>query len=154
MTQLVKLIAYEEGWREWPYLCSEGYPTVGFGFKIGPKGASLSNYQFTLPRAAGDAWMDCILADVQREMEKYPRIMAAMKGCQGNPARLAVLVSMAYQMGVPGLNAFANTLGLISIGDFSGASVEMGRSRWQKQTPERAARHMEQMRSGNWFEGY
>ena len=57
----ISLIKYEEGWRPKPYLCSEGYPTAGFGFKLGPKNAPLSYYTFTLPLSAGEAWLTSLL---------------------------------------------------------------------------------------------
>ncbi len=46
---ITQLLTYEEGYRKLPYLCSEGYPTIGIGKRIGSKGASLDSYRFTLP---------------------------------------------------------------------------------------------------------
>ena len=43
MSNITSLLQYEEGFREKPYVCSEGYPTVGTGIRIGPKGAAPSN---------------------------------------------------------------------------------------------------------------
>lgn len=40
-TSIIQLIQIEEGYREKAYYCSEGYPTIGTGHKIGPKGAPL-----------------------------------------------------------------------------------------------------------------
>lgn len=152
MTTIVDLIAFEEGWREKPYLCLLGYPTVGFGFKIGPKGAPISQYQFTLPEEAGAAWLESILTKTRSEMMRRPRIVAAMNACDG--PRQAVLISMAYQMGVDGLDAFKNTLHSISAGYWVLAAGEMLDSRWARQTPARAKRHAEQMRTGDWAKEY
>lgn len=159
MSSLVKLIEFEEGWREKPYLCTEGYPTVGYGFRIGPKGAPLSHYDFILPREAGDAWLARYLGGLVATMRTYPRIDAALKACN-NPdglaltPRQAVLISMAYQMGVEGLNAFRQTLLCIQAGDWLQAETQMLKSRWANQTPKRARRHAKQMRTNQWAPEY
>lgn len=151
---LITMLSFEEGWREKPYLCSEGYPTVGFGFRIGPKGALLSQYQFTLPEEAGAAWLEAILTKTRSDMMQRPRISAAMEACSGNPAREAVLLSMAYQMGVAGLDGFKGTLASIAASRWDEAATGMLNSRWAKQTPSRAKRHAEQMRTGDWAKEY
>lgn len=67
-----------------------------------------------------------------------------------DPIRFAVLLNMAYQMGVAGLFGFANTLKMIEAGDYESAAKGMLNSLWAKQTPERAARLAKQMRTGEW----
>lgn len=57
-----------------------------------------------------------------------------------------VLVEMAYQMGVPGLMKFKNTLEFIEKEDFQSAADEMLDSVWAKQTPKRAQDLAEIMR--------
>ena len=148
MSNVVALLAFEEGWRPKPYLCSEGYPTVGFGFKIGPKGADISLYQFSLPFSAATAWMDALIYSRSQELLSHAVIGPAWKAC--NEARRGVLISMAYQMGVDGLSAFRNTLAAVAEGRWSAVADEMMDSRWARQTPERAWRHAQQMRSGVW----
>lgn len=80
------------------------------------------------------------------DMNRCPAIVAALAQC--NDARRDILISMAYQMGADGLAGFTNTLGLISRGDFSRAASAMTNSLWSRQTPDRARRHAEVMRSG------
>lgn len=154
MTTIISLIHFEEGWREKPYLCSEGYPTIGFGFRIGPQGAPISQYQFTLPMEAGSAWPAELLIKRRSEMLLRPRISAAMEACSGNPAREAVLISMAYQMGVDGLNDFKQTLAAIAGARWVDAAAGMLDSKWARQTRERAHRHAEQMKTGQWAKEY
>ncbi|MEM6161036.1 glycoside hydrolase family protein [Erwinia sp. P6884] len=148
MSKIIQILAYEEGYKDKPYIDTEGYPTVACGIVIGPKNASLNNYQFTVPRSVGDIWMQKILDEKIREMIMRPMLVAALRQC--NPARADVLYSMAYQMGIEGLSAFKNTLVLISNGNFDGAAEGMMASRWAKQTPARAKRHAEMMRNGNY----
>ena len=65
-------------------------------------------------------------------------------------ARRAVLMAMAFQMGVDGLLGFKNTLAMVKAGDFDGAARGMLASLWARQTPERAHRMSEQMRTNAW----
>lgn len=162
MTDIYDLLEFEEGWKSKPYLCSEGYPTVGFGFKIGPKGASLSYYPFTLPRTAGEVWMRCILddmvhridtekayIDIRKALNKLRSLTAPGVSDYADP-RICVLLSMCYQMGVDGVAAFKTTLGHIATASFGNAKSGMLASKWARQTPHRAARHADTMLKGNW----
>ncbi|MFQ2250972.1 glycoside hydrolase family protein [Aeromonas dhakensis] len=154
MSSIYALIKYEEGWRSKPYLCTENYPTVGFGFRIGPQGADIKLYQFTLPMRAGEAWLDTILSDLETDMRRYSKLAMAMQTCEHDYARMAVLQSMAYQMGGQGLSAFKNTLQAVIDQRWNDAAAGMLNSRWAKQTPNRAKRHAEQMRTGLWAPEY
>lgn len=149
---IISMLSYEEGWSSKPYLCSERYPTVGYGFKIGPQGADIKQYKFTLPVAAGKAWLDEIVKEKLTEMMLDAGISSAMNACDG--ARQAVLVSMSYQMGVAGLAGFRNTLKAVAEKRWNDAAKGMLDSRWAKQTPNRAKRHSEQMLSGVWAKEY
>lgn len=167
MPTVIDLLHFEEGFRDRPYLCSEGYPTVGYGFKLGQKyEGTLEDfndiYDFELPKHAGDEWLEYILEGLAVEMVQNPVIIPAWKVCDEahpdlgymwNP-RLAVLISMAYQMGVDGLAKFKKTLGYVATGDFDDAAHMMIQSKWAKQTPNRAKRHAEQMRTGQWAKEY
>jgi lysozyme len=156
MSNIVNLIKFEEGWRGRPYICKLGYPTVGYGFKLGPKGADLKLYQFLLPQAAGDMWLIDQLDETMAEMQKHPEIQSALASCSGNDARVAVLISMAYQMGVPRLLKFTKALAAVAAQNWDLARKEMLNSLWasDSQTPARAQRHAIQMQSGVWFSGY
>jgi lysozyme len=152
MPNITSLLQYEEGFREKPYLCSEGYPTVGTGIRIGPKGADLKNYEFVVPREVDAVWLQSILNSTMRSMLSNERIAKAMNVL--DEARTAVLVSMACQMGVAGLAQFKNTLYLVETKQFEEAAKTMLDSKWARQTPNRAKRHAEQMRSGLWCTEY
>jgi lysozyme len=65
-------------------------------------------------------------------------------------ARRGVLLNMSFQLGVEGLLKFERTLGLIEAGQYDLAAHTMLQSLWAKQTPARAERMAEQMRSGQW----
>ena len=149
---IINQIEYEEGFRSQPYYCSQRYPTVGYGFRIAAQHAPLPD--FYLPRKAADVWLIEMLTGTEAEMRKRQPINDALTTIGGNEPRRAVLISMAHQLGVVGLLAFTKTLDLIRRGDYSAAAREMLNSRWAKQTPERAARHAQQLRSGVWAPEY
>lgn len=67
-----------------------------------------------------------------------------------DPARRGVLLNMAYQMGVAGLLGFKKTLATIESGHYQIAATEMLGSKWAQQTPARAHRLSQQMRTGDW----
>ncbi|WP_428945281.1 glycoside hydrolase family protein [Pantoea sp. FN060301] len=148
MSQIIQILRFEEGFRSKPYRDSLGYPTIGTGFLIGPKGASLSNYTFTLSRNVSDVWLQELVDDRIVKMKAKPSILSALKQC--NPARADVLTSMAFQLGVNGLAGFKNTLAMVAAGNFSGSAAGMMNSLWAQQTRNRALRHADVMKTGTY----
>ena len=149
---IISLLNFEEGYSEKPYYCSAGYPTIGIGKRIGPKGAPLSQYQFTVSKQLAAVWLSEELQQKVADMSAHANITAAMAVC--NDARKAILISMAYQMGADGLAKFTNTLKAISEKRWSDAKSGMMNSAWAKQTPNRANRHATQMLTGVWDQEY
>ena len=64
--------------------------------------------------------------------------------------RQGALINMAFQLGVNGLLAFRKTLPLIEAGKWDDAAAEALRSAWARQTPNRAKRIAQQIRTGEW----
>lgn len=67
-----------------------------------------------------------------------------------NEARQAVLIGMAFQMGVEGLLEFKQTLQAVHDERWAVAAAQMLRSKWAQQTPGRAHRMARQMETGDW----
>ena len=65
-------------------------------------------------------------------------------------ARRGVLLNMAFQLGTAGLLGFKSTLALVAAGKYSEAAEQMLKSKWATQTPARAKRLAEQMKTGEW----
>ena len=65
-----------------------------------------------------------------------------------NGPRYDVLASMCYQLGTYGFSKFKNMILAIHSEDWNKAADEALDSRWAKQTPNRAKRHSEVLRSG------
>lgn len=142
ISAVVEELKRSEGWRSKPYNCPLGYPTVGWGFRIGPQGADIKQYQFTLPQSVGDLWL--------HELAKQFADLIAPQLAGLSEPRQVVLVCMAYQMGVDGLLAFKKMLAATAAGDYKTAAAEMLNSRWAKQTPKRAQRMAKQMEFGKY----
>ena len=64
--------------------------------------------------------------------------------------RQAVLTSMAFQMGIDGLMQFVRTLAAVHYGKYAEAAKYMLESKWAQQTPARALRNADMMRTGEW----
>lgn len=133
------ILLFEEGYRKDPYYCSEGYPTIGIGTKIGPKGASLAYYQFSVTESSAKALL-------QQEVDKIIEAICLFPWFQNSSQdRRVILISMAYQMGVNGLLSFRNTLKYIAEKNYAKAAENMLVSKWAQQTPQRARRHAKVM---------
>lgn len=147
-SKIILLLRQEEGVTHEPYIDSLGYPTVGVGFKLGPRGIPLSHYTFSLEDETINCWLRSHISIIQKKMTVNSGIANALIPC--NQARQDILTSMAYQMGVNGLAYFHKALTAISQEDWEEAATQMLNSTWAKQTPARAWRHAGVMRSGRW----
>ncbi|MCK7229459.1 glycoside hydrolase family protein [Enterobacter asburiae] len=151
-SEITALLRQEEGIRYTPYLDSLGYPTIGVGFRLGPQGAPLNNYTFSLNDQTINAWLDHNLAGIEASMWQNSEIALALSHC--NQPRRDILTSMAYQMGASGLGKFHRMLAMIMKEDWREAAAEMLDSTWARQTSARAHRHAEVMNAGVWAPTY
>ena len=129
----------EEGAESCAYQDSLGYWTIGVGRLIDArKGGGLSNDEidFLLENDIKTKTREVLLA-----LPWMPRL---------SEPRQAVLIGMAFQMGIGGLLKFKRALGSIEDGQYAEAAVEMLESKWGNQTPERAYRMALQMETGEW----
>jgi lysozyme len=136
---IIEQLRREEGVSRSVYKDHLGYWTIGVGRLVdGRKGGGLSDDE--IDYLLRNDVERCEL-EIRKQLPWYDELGAARK---------AVLVGMAFQMGSQGLFAFTTTLGHIRAGRYEAAAKAMLQSRWAKQTPNRAARMAEQMRSGEW----
>jgi lysozyme len=113
-----------------------GHPTIGIGRALDTNGISPDEAEYLF---AND------VARVRIGLAERIPWMTAL-----NEPRQAVLIGMAFQMGIGGLMLFKNTLAMVKSGEFEDAAKNMLKSLWAKQTPERAQRMSDQMRTGLW----
>lgn len=139
MTPLLRrLLLRDEGFRRSAYTDSLGYLTIGIGKLIdGRKGGGI-----TLEEAL--YLLENEVREKTRELGSHLPWFSRL-----DPVRHAVLVSMAFQLGVAGLLSFRNTLKAAEEGRWNDAADGMLRSKWATQTPGRALRLAEAFRTGD-----
>lgn len=143
-----KLLEKEEGYRAEPYYCSQGYPTIGIGKKIGPKDTPLSMYEFTCSREVAYMFLSEELKNICSSLLKFRWYVNL------NPDRQDIIKSMAYQMGISGLLRFKKMITALEVKHYDKAADEALSSRWARQTPERAKRHADVLKTGRLSSSY
>src|ERR1035437_4740103 len=132
-------IDYEESCRLTAYPDSKGIPTIGWG--RADDGVRLG---MTCTQAQADGWRDEHLYAICDSLDQLLHWWRTLE-----LPRQAVLVEMAYQMGVAGLLAFHRTLGSIQDGRWQLAYAGMLASQWAlRDSPTRAKREATQMLTG------
>jgi lysozyme len=134
MVNYIKTIEYEEGRRPFLYKCSEGKQTIGIGRNIEERGLSDDEIDYLYRNDEKIA-----IAGASSLVKEFEFLYDARK---------IVLVSMVFQMGKSGVSKFKKMIAAIDAGNFAEASNEMLDSEWARQTPDRAKRHAEMMRTG------
>jgi lysozyme len=133
------MLRREEGEVLHVYKDSLGFDTIGVGILVDArKGGGL------LPEESAFILNNRIRIVREKLRRRWPWTM------QLSEPRIAVLIGMAFQLGIDGLAQFANTLGSIEAGFYDKAAAGMLRSLWAKQTPARAERMAKQMATGEW----
>ena len=137
--ELKKQLIRDEGVVEHAYQDHLGFWTIGVGRLVDKrKGGKLrpNEIEFLLEND---------IADRVSELSKHLPWFTKLDG-----ARQGVLLNMSFQLGVNGLLGFKNTLRMVETGQYVNAANGMLQSLWARQTPERAKRLSEQMRTGVW----
>ena len=139
---IVELLAFEEGYSSVIYLCSEGYPTIGIGTRIGNKGVNIDDFSLEINLEVAKIWL-------KRDIKPVSFVNTLWAGTP----RYIIIQSMIYQMGFMGFGKFRNTIKHLNNEEWELAADEMLDSKWARgQTANRALRHSQVIRSGS-FEG-
>lgn len=134
------LIQFEEGRRSVGYLDTRGVPTIG----IGHTGKEVF---------VGLTWTDQqIDAAFMRDYDTATQgLLPALPWFpQLDEVRRAVLISMAFQMGVHGVLGFQHTLAAIRDQRWNDAAGGIRASTWYTQTQARAERAARAIETGEW----
>lgn len=162
--QLLDQLKRHETLRLKAYLCSAGKITIGYGHNL--EANPVPGIPTSLDSVINaDQAERLLVADVllfgSAVLKRWPWATNL------DPARLSVLVNMAFNMGVPTLAQFRKSLAFVSAGEFFEAAAEMLRSPWASQVgdyapdsdagrkhnrPGRAWELSRQMRTGYWLE--
>lgn len=132
--ELIRSVKLHEGFRSNAYQDSVGVWTIGYGTNLQtltdfPEGFA----EFFLKREL----VNCAYALSQRGVWK-----------ELTQTRREVLIEMAYNLGVKGLNGFRNMWAALDRGDYDKAADEMLDSKWARQVGVRAIRLANRMRKG------
>lgn len=124
----------DEGLRLKPYKDTVGKLTIGVGRNLDDRGIS---------KATAFQMLD---EDIESHWEELCRQLPWVG--QLDDARQRVLCNMAFNLGVPTLLTFKQTLGAVQRKDYAAAAVLMLQSKWAKQVGPRADRLARMMEHG------
>lgn len=135
LEEVTENLKREEGWSATVYNCSEGYETIGYGRNISATGPGITKEEgeFLLSN------------DIARCVSELEAALPWVSGCDRIVAN--VLVELCYQLGLPTLLKFKLTLNHLQRDEYVLGASELLRSRFAKQTPARAQRLAERLRS-------
>ena len=132
----IPLLRQHEGLRLTPYKCTADALTIGYGRNLDAKG-------ITLPEA------EMMLRTDSMEAETDAQIFCGPAWPRLNEVRRAVVIDMAFNLGLTRLSKFRNFQAQLFIGNYEGAAQEMLNSRWAYQVGGRADHLSRLMREGH-----
>ena len=124
----VEWLKRDEGLRLFPYKCTAGKVTIGYGRNLEDNGISEREAEQRLVsdvRVAAQDARKFVGEDVWAELDEW---------------RQACLINMAFNLGLPTLKKFEKFRQALEDKDWEQASVEMLDSRWADQVGARATR--------------
>ena len=127
----ISQLKIDEGFREFMYKCSAGKTTIGYGL----------NLEAGITEEEAHIILRHRLRRISRSLDyNWYRNL--------NDVRKGVILNMVYQMGLTGVLKFRKMIAAMADNKFNTAADEMMDSAWFKQTPNRAQRLIDIMRSG------
>ncbi len=133
-----KMLVKHEGLKLKPYRCTTGKLTIGVGRNLQDNGISEEEAYLMLEHD-----IDSVIKVLKARYDWFEKL---------NAVRKAVVIDMAFNLGIPRFGAFKKTIALIESEDFDEASKEMLRSKWAVQVGYRAKELSEMMKSGEYKE--
>lgn len=121
----ITLIKSFEGFRNKPYLCSAGKPTIGYGSRFYKSGKEVTLKDSPISEAVA-----CELLDATLDKEYCPGINNNVK-VPLTQNQFDALVCFVYNIGVGNFKS-STMLSLINQGDYNGAAKQF--IRWNKET--------------------
>lgn len=126
----------EEGYRQYTYKDTVGVDTIGYGLALHTGLSKEEAYAQMLMRVAGVSTADAVKFIGK---ETYRKL---------STKRRAVLIDMAYNLGLTRLKKFHKFRAAIKVGNYEAAAREMVQSKWKRQVGERATNLSNRMRQG------
>lgn len=135
--KVIEQLILHEGVKLKPYKCTAGKLTIGIGRNLESRGITEHEAYMLCSNDVND-----INRDLQFQWPFYTHL---------DDARRAVLLNMAFNLGISGLLKFKKMLAALLQLDYSKAAAEMLDSKWAKQVGSRADDLAKQMRTGEWL---
>ena len=133
---LIESIKVNEGFRANIYQCTAGVDTVGYGFNV--------NYLEEDELALNNGVVEPMTPEVAHKILelKLEKLKAALirefSWVEQKPVIVQeALLEMAYQLGIPKMKSFSQTLTYIKEDNYQQAAINLRKSKWAKQTPKR-----------------
>jgi lysozyme len=138
----IDILKRHEGFRQKVYLCTAGKKTIGYGYNLEANPLKLQWSQIHFMETHGvtkvyaEELLIRMLKDIESDLMRHLPWLAELETVDND--RYAVVVNMAYNLGIRGLLNFKNTLEHIRQKRYVAASEQMLRSRWARQVGNRA----------------
>lgn len=133
---LIESIKVNEGFRANIYQCTAGVDTIGYGFNV--------NYLEEDELALNNGVVEPMTPEVAHKILvlKLEKLKAALirefSWVEQKPVIVQeALLEMAYQLGIPKMKSFSQTLTYIKEDNYQQAAINLRKSKWAKQTPKR-----------------
>lgn len=130
---MIEMIKRHEGFRRFPYRCTAGKLTIGYGRNLEDVGISEDEAEMLLLNDVERCWEQLSQFDWFHDL---------------NEARQWALVDMLYNLGFSRFMGFKKMLAALERRDYESAAAEMLDSKWARQVGNRAIELAEIMRSG------
>lgn len=139
-----KQLMREEAYREFIYddvtgeevKAPEGHNyTIGIGFNLS------AGCPIDLAQIIATYFIDRNDRQLSKDLDFYEAL---------DDVRKCVLLDMSFNMGIHGVEAFKDTINLISQGFYKNAAAQMRKSKWYSRLPHRAEPICQEMETGKW----
>ncbi|WP_250519504.1 glycoside hydrolase family protein [Caballeronia sp. NCTM1] len=142
LTTLIAELRRDEGVDYSPYKDTKGVPTVGVGHNLNAKPLP-AGWKYPLNDVQVDALLDDDLEDVFHDLDRFLPWWTDL-----SDVRQRAIANFVFQLGITKALGFTKSLPLIRQGKYAAAADNMLLSDWAKQTPSRAKRVTQMIRTG------
>lgn len=137
-SKLIEQLKRHEGFRAHVYTDTTGHKTIGYGFNL-DAGISKQSAEALLQSQIAEKWLEC-----NQEFNHWWWRLSR--------ERQAVILNMAFNLGMHGLKKFKKMLSAISEADDEAVVREMLDSKWARQVGGRAVELAMQWKENEWIE--
>lgn len=151
------MLRLDEGLKLTIYKDTLGYWTIGIGHlltKVKDKAVAIAELDKLVGRKTNGVITEAEARTIfKKDVEKATKQIKQSKILSPiydkvSPIRKMAIINMVFQMGIAGAESFKNSLTLVSNSYYTQAGINLRKSKWYKQTPNRAERVIKVLTSG------